>query len=131
DPIERVSCRPDFLILCYPVIAFDEPYTHRGSQVNLLGKDADAELVKSLSSEKQVTPQTPPTFLFATDEDKGVPAENSVQFYLALRRAGVPAELHVYQHGRHGLGLAPGHLGTSNWSAQCVDWLRGLGMLPK
>ncbi|MCX7426576.1 MAG: prolyl oligopeptidase family serine peptidase, partial [Planctomycetia bacterium] len=117
--------------LCYPVIAFDEPYTHRGSQDNLLGKDADAALVKSLSSEKQVTAQTPPTFLFTTDEDTGVPTENSVQFYLALRRAGVPAELHIYQHGQHGLGLAAGHPGTQNWPAQCVDWMRGLGMLPK
>jgi acetyl esterase/lipase len=131
DPIQQVSCRPDFMILCYPVIAFDEPYTHRGSQDNLLGKDADAALVKSLSSEKQVTPQTPPTFLFTTDEDTGVPTENSVQFYLALRRAGVPAELHIYQHGQHGLGLAAGHPGTANWPAQCVDWMRGLKMLPQ
>ncbi len=106
DPIERVSCRPDFLILCYPVITFDEPFTHRGSRVNLLGANADPELVRSLSNEKQVTPQTLPTFLFHTDEDKGVPAENSVQFYLALRRAGVPAEMHIYRAGQHGLGLA-------------------------
>ena len=87
DPIERVSCRPDFLILCYAVIAFGEPYTHCGSQHNLIGKDADPELVKSLSNEKQVTPETPPTFLWHTDQDTGVPSENSVQFYLALRRA--------------------------------------------
>ena len=79
DPIERAGCRPDFMILCYPVIAFDEPFTHRGSQRNLLGEDADAALVRSMSSEKQVTPETPPTFLFHTDEDKGVPPENSVQ----------------------------------------------------
>ena len=131
DPVMRVSCRPDFMILCYPVIAFNEPYTHRGSQRNLLGDNADPELVKSLSSEKQVTPRTPPTFLFSTDGDKGVPAENSVQFYLALRRAKVPAELHVYQHGRHGLGLAQKQPGTANWPKQCIDWMRGLGMLPK
>jgi len=129
DPIERVSCRPDFMILCYPVIAFDEPYSHRGSQKNLLGEDPDAELVRSLSNEKQVTPQTPPTFLFHTDEDKGVPAENSVYFYLALRRAGVPAELHVYRNGRHGLGLAPETPGTSSWPQRCEDWLRGQGLL--
>jgi len=131
DPIERVSCRPDFLILCYPVIAFDEPYTHRGSQINLLGKDADPKLVRSLSNEKQVTAETPPTFLFHTDEDKGVPAENSVQFYLALRRAGVPAELHVFQHGRHGLGLAAGVTGTALWPKCCEAWLRGRGLLDK
>ena len=131
DPIERVSCRPDFMILCYPVIAFDEPFTHRGSQRNLIGEDPDPELVRSLSNEKQVTAETPPTFLFHTDEDKGVPAENSVFFYLALRRAGVPAELHVYRQGRHGLGLAPDAPGTGNWPRQCEDWMRGLGLLDR
>ncbi len=131
DAVERVSCRPDFMILCYPVIAFDEPFTHRGSQRNLLGEDADAALARSMSSEKQVTPETPPTFLFHTDEDKGVPSENSVQFYLALRRAKVPAELHVYRSGRHGLGLAQAIPGTANWPKQCEAWLRGQGLLEK
>jgi len=118
DPIGRESCRPDFAILCYPVIMFGEKYTHYGSQRNLLGDNPDPELLRSLSNEKQVTAQTPPTFLFHTDEDKGVPPENSVAFYLALRRHGVPAELHIYRQGRHGLGLA-----------QCEQWLRGLGLL--
>ena len=131
DPIARASCRPDFLILCYPVIAFDEPFTHRGSQRNLLGNDADPALVRSLSNEKQVTSRTPPTFLFHTDADKGVPAENSVVFYLALRRAGVPAELHVFQRGRHGLGLAADTPGTSAWPKCCQAWLRGRGLLEK
>lgn len=129
DPIQRVSCRPDFLILCYAVIALDEPFTHRGSQQNLLGKDADPDLVRSLSNEKQVTAQTPPTFLWHTDEDKGVPAENSLMFYLALRKAGVPAELHVFQRGRHGLGLAADVPGTALWSECCRQWLRGRGLL--
>ncbi|HUT95349.1 MAG TPA: alpha/beta hydrolase [Thermoguttaceae bacterium] len=131
DPIERASCRPDFAILYYPVVMFDEAFTHRGSQRNLLGENPDPELVRSLSNEKQVTPETPPTFLFHTDEDTGVPAENSVQFYLALRRAKVPAELHVYRQGRHGLGLAPDVPGTGNWPKQCEDWMRGLGLLEK
>ncbi len=129
DPIARVSSRPDFMILCYPVIAFDEPYTHKGSQHNLLGKDAPVELVQEFSNEKQVTADTPPTFLFQTDEDKGVPAENAVMFYLALRKAGVPAELHSFQTGRHGLGLAKGTLGTELWPMACEAWLKGLGML--
>ena len=129
DPIEKASCRPDFMILCYPVIAFGEPYTHQGSQNNLIGKDAPAELVKSLSNEKQVTPETPPTFLFSTDEDKTVPPENSVQFYLALRKAKVPAELHVYQKGGHGQGLAKKIPGTSNWSKDCEDWMRNQKLL--
>lgn len=123
DTIDRASCRPDFMILCYPVIAFGEPYTHRGSQNNLIGADAPAEMVKSLSNEKQVTPDTPPTFLFHTDEDKTVSPENSIQFYLALRRAKVPAELHIYQKGGHGTGLARQVPGTCNWPKACEEWL--------
>ena len=126
DPIARVSSRPDFMILCYPVIAFDEPFSHRGSQRNLLGENPEAALVRSLSNEKQITPETPPTFLFHTDEDKGVPAENSVMFYLALRRAGVPAEMHIYRVGRHGLGLAGETPGARHWPKQCEDWMRSL-----
>lgn len=127
DPIERASCRPDFMVLCYPVIALGESYTHRGSQRNLLGKNADPKLVKSLSSEKQVTKETPPTFLFTTNEDKPVPAENSVMFYLALRKAGVPAELHCYEKGRHGLGLIRGKRyapGVVTWPTMCENWFR-------
>ncbi len=131
DPIAKASCRPDFLILCYAVIAFDEPYTHRGSQNNLLGKDAPADLVRSLSNEKQVTKETPPTFLFHTDEDSGVPAENSVSFYLALRKAGVPAELHIFRPGHHGLGLAPKTPGTSDWPKCLEGWMRSQGWLGK
>ncbi|NQU24173.1 MAG: alpha/beta hydrolase [Candidatus Nealsonbacteria bacterium] len=129
DPIERVSCRPDFMILCYAVIALDEPYTHRGSQRNLLGEGAPKELVRSLSNEKQVTAETPPTFLFHTDEDSGVPPENSIHFYLALRKAKVPAELHVFRKGRHGLGLAPTTPGTAAWPKCCEGWLRTQGLL--
>jgi acetyl esterase/lipase len=129
DPIERASCRPDFAILCYAVIALGEPFGHRGSQENLVGKDASAELVRSLSNEKQVTAETPPTFLFQTDEDKTVPAENSVAFYLALHKAKVPAELHIYQRGNHGLGLAAKTPGTNDWPVRCAEWMRGRGLL--
>ena len=129
DPIDRVSCRPDFMILCYAVIALDEPFTHRGSQRNLLGKNADPALVRSLSNEKQVTPQTPPTFLFHTNEDRLVPPENSIHFYLALLRAKVPAELHVFRKGGHGLGLAHKVPGTSSWPKCCEAWLQGQGLL--
>ncbi len=129
DPIQRVSCRPDFMILCYPVIAFDRPYTHRGSQRNLLGENPSDELVVEMSNERQVTSKTPPTFLFHTDEDTGVPAENSVMFYLALRKAKVPAELHVYQKGRHGLGLAKSVPGTSDWSGAVEAWMKNRGLL--
>ena len=106
DAIDRCSSRPDFMILIYPVITMDLKYTHRGSRNNLLGPDPDANLVERYSNEKQVTAATPPTFLVHTTGDTVVPAENSIQFYLALRQAKVPAELHVYEKGNHGFGLA-------------------------
>lgn len=131
DPIERVSCRPDFLILCYPVITFLENARHSGSMMNLLGEKPDADLVKNLSNETQVTPQTPPTFLFHTDADSGVPPENSVLFYLALRRAKVPAELHIYERGKHGVGLAASDPILSSWPGRCADWMRVRGILAR
>jgi acetyl esterase/lipase len=131
DPIQRAGSRPDFMILCYAVIAFDEPFTHRGSQENLLGKNADPKLVRCFSNEKQVTARTPPTFLFHTDEDKAVPPENSVMFYLALRRAEVPGELHVFQRGQHGIGLGEKVPGSSAWHRLCEAWMRNRGLLPK
>jgi acetyl esterase/lipase len=131
DPIDRVSCRPDFLILCYPVISFTSPYTHQGSRKNLLGENPDPELVRKFSNELQVTAETPPTFLWHTDADQGVPSENSVLFYLALRKAKVPAELHIYETGRHGLGLAEKTVGAASWPASCIDWMRGRGLLQK
>ena len=105
DPVDRVSCRPDFAILGYPVISMSAAFTHQGSATNLLGENADAKLREELSAELHVTPQTPPTFLFTTSEDTLVPPENSVAFYLALHKAGVPAELHVFEKGPHGVGL--------------------------
>jgi enterochelin esterase family protein len=131
DAIERASCRPDFLILCYPVISMEEPMTHGGSRQNLLGKNPDSKLVEELSNEKQVTPRTPPTFIFQTNEDKAVPAENCVQFYLALRKAGVPAEMHIYEKGTHGVGLAPRDAVLSSWPARLADWLKGRGLLAR
>ncbi len=124
DAIDRASSRPDFLILGYPVISFTTPYTHRGSLENLLGKNPDPKLVESLSNELQVTPQTPPTFLFHTNADTGVPAENSVLFYLALRKAGVPAELHIFEKGPHGVGLALYDPALAEWPRLLADWLR-------
>jgi acetyl esterase/lipase len=129
DAVMRVSSRPDFGILCYPVIAFDQPFTHRGSQRNLLGEGAATELTKSLSNELQVTEQTPPCFLWHTEEDKGVPAENSVVFYQAMLAHKVPGELHVYEKGKHGLGLAKTTPGTSAWPDACLAWLKNRGIL--
>jgi acetyl esterase/lipase len=131
DPIERVSSRPDFLILCYPVISFTAGYTHRGSRSNLLGETPDPELVKLMSNELQVTPHTPPTFLFHTAEDDGVLAENSLAFYEGLRKAKVPAELHIYEAGRHGIGLAKGVHGTGSWPDRCREWMELRGILER
>jgi acetyl esterase/lipase len=129
DAVERLSSRPDFLVLVYPVISMDGPYTHRGSRTNLLGADPDPALVQKMSLDQQVTADTPPTFLVHTSGDTGVPAENSVLFYLGLRKAGVPAEMHVYEKGEHGFGLAPKDPILSTWPKHCIDWLRGRGLL--
>ena len=129
DPIDRVSSRPDFLVLGYPVISFTTPYTHKGSLQNLLGDNPDPKLVESLSNELQVTAQTPPTFLFHTTADATVPVENSVLFYLALRKAGVPAEMHIYERGPHGLGLASLDEALSSWPSRLAAWLRVHGLL--
>src|SRR3954469_22676217 len=102
DPVDRARTRPDFAVLAYPVISLVEPWTHQGSKTNLLGENPDAALARSLSSETQVTAQTPPTFLYHTTADATVPVENAVAYYLALRKAGVPAELHVFKNGAHG-----------------------------
>ena len=128
DPIDRLSSRPDFLVLCYPVISFGE-FAHQGSRRNLLGENPDPKLVASLSNETQVTAQTPPTFLFHTTTDATVPVENSVMFYAALRKAGVPAELHIYERGPHGVGLAQTDEALSSWPARLADWLRVHGLL--
>ncbi len=133
DPIDRQSCRPDFAILAYPVITMTNKFGHGGSTKNLLGPDPEKGLAESLSNETQVTAQTPPTFLFHTAEDRAVPVENSIEFFLALRKAGVPAEMHVYEKGRHGLGLGTRDpklafaLGT--WPARLHDWMQLHGLL--
>jgi len=132
DPIDRASCRPDFGVLVYPVVSFTTKYTHRGSMNNLLGKaTSDRKLVESLSNELQVTKATPPTFLIHCGGDRGVPAENSVLFYMACRKAGVPAELHIYEKGGHGFGLAPNDPILSTWPARCSAWMKARGLLKK
>lgn len=123
DSVDRVSSRPDLGILCYPVITLTGQFTHQGSKNNLLGKEPPEELVQLLSNEQQVTPQTPPTFIWHTVEDKGVPVENSMLFAMALRKAGVPFDLHVYEKGRHGIGLGNGH----PWTKDCLFWLQQRG----
>jgi acetyl esterase/lipase len=127
DGIEKKGSRPDFLILAYPVITLADPSAHSGSRKFLLGDTPDPTLVQSLSAETQVTPQTPPTFLFSTTDDKTVPVANSVIFYQALVKAGVPAEMHIFQHGAHGAGLAPTNPQLSVWPDLLIKWMRERG----
>lgn len=124
DPIEKQSSRPDLGILCYPVITLGER-THQGSKRNLLGEKPSDDLVKLLSNELQVTKETPPTFLWHTAEDTAVVPDNSMLFAAALQKHGVPYELHIYEKGRHGIGLADGH----PWTEQCLRWLKLRGFL--
>jgi acetyl esterase/lipase len=131
DSVDYASSRPDFVILGYPVITFEGPYAHGGSRKNLLGDNPDPKLVQELSNELQVTPQTPPTFLFTTSEDTVVPPENSVNFYLALHKAGVPVEMHVFEKGPHGVGLDLGDPTLSEWPVLLANWLRERGLLTK
>ena len=129
DPVDRMGCRPDFVVLAYPVITMTADYGHKLSAQNLLGEHPDSKLAKQMSTELQVTHDTPPTFLFSTNADTTVPAENSIAFYLALRKAGVPAEIHVFEPGVHGLGLAAGDPALGEWPVLLRNWLRGRGLI--
>jgi len=128
DLVERQSSRPDLGILCYAVISMGTN-THQGSKNNLLGKEPSAELVELLSNEKQVTPNTPPCFVWHTAEDKAVKVENSLDFAAALQRNGVAFDLHVYQKGRHGIGLAdkPPFANPHPWARDLIFWLKEQG----
>lgn len=131
DPVERVSARPDFGVLIYPVITFiEEKFVHKGSRRNLLGENPDPELIQAMSSEKRVTQDTPPTFLVHSYQDEAVPAENSILFYLAMREAGISGELHIYEKGAHGFGLAPNDPVLSSWADRCIDWFQVRGIMP-
>ena len=123
DPIERVSSRPNLMVLVYPVITMREK-THAGSKKQLLGDNPSPELVALLSNEEHVTKETPPTFLVHTFTDTAVPVENSLMFVEALRRAGVSFEFHLYERGAHGFGLGTKDPILATWPARCADWLR-------
>ncbi len=114
-----LSLRPDFGILCYPVITALGPHAHAGSMRNLAGANPSPALLDELSCEKHVSASTPPCFLWHTGEDAGVHLENSLLFAAALRAHGVPFEIHIYAKGRHGLGLAA----PFDWGSECVRWI--------
>lgn len=126
-PTERVGSRPAFSVLIYPVITLSGSAAHHGSRTNLLGKNPDRRLVDSLSTQNRVDDHTPPTFLVFSTDDKTVPPENGILFYEALRAHGVPASLHIYDHGGHGYGMAPDDPVLNTWPTLCIAWLKRLG----
>ncbi|MEZ6140265.1 MAG: alpha/beta hydrolase [Zavarzinella sp.] len=136
DPVDQVSCRPDFSILSYPVITMNKEVTHGGSKRNLLGESPTEEEVAYFSNELHVTAKTPPTFLFHTHEDKVVLPENAILYYLALKKAGVPAEIHLYEKGPHGVGLSQNPKGSpaaqysKSWPGMLENWLKLRQLIP-
>lgn len=126
DPIERLSCRPDFMILMYPVISFTSPLMHPGSKEALLGKNDDPKLVEYYSNELQVKKDTPPAFFVHADNDDGVPVENSLLMYAALRKENISAELHIISEGGHGFGLAVSNNHIASWTKDLQLWLNWL-----
>lgn len=132
DPIDKVSSRPDFGVLIYPVITFTQDFMHAGSRNNLLGNNPDPKLIEYMSSELQVTKDTPPTFLVHSTDDGAVPPQNSISFYLACKEAGVPAEMHIYLKGGHGYGMRPEScVAARDWPGRCKAWMKEIGILEK
>jgi acetyl esterase/lipase len=129
QPTDTTSARPDFSILMYGVLSMQEEITHKGSQKNLLGENAPQSLIDKFSNELNVTNQTPPAFLVHAADDNTVPVQNSILYFMALKRAGVPAELHIYEKGGHGFGLATGRTSTeTNWPKAFEEWMKRFGV---
>jgi len=126
DAIDALSARPDFSILVYPVISFRDAAVHSGSRKNLIGENASQELQDRFSGELNVDENTPPTFLVHAQDDKGVPIENSLLYYNALNKHGIPASLHIYPKGGHGFGFGMGKGAVENWRSVLLDWINHL-----
>jgi acetyl esterase/lipase len=127
--LDAVSARPDFLLLMYPVITMEDPFVHAGSRRSLLGPSPAPELRRQLSVDQRVTAATPPTLLIHTQADRTVPVENSILFFQALTRAGVPAEMYLFEHGTHGMGMKADFGTASEWPKRAEEWLRSRGLL--
>lgn len=123
DPVEQISCRPDILILMYPVISMEANLTHMGSRNNLLGRQPDSTKVKYYSGEQNVTAETPPTFLVQATDDKVVKVENSIYFYLAIHKFGIPVEMHIYEKGGHGFGMNQTTGTALSWPERLKAWM--------
>ncbi len=128
DSKDNISSRPDFSILMYPVISMQDGITHKGSKTNLLGENPSTTLVENFSNEKQVNATTPKTFIVHATDDKAVPVENSINYYLALKQNKIPVEIHLYENGGHGFGLGTDGTNT-NWSKACENWLIANGLI--
>jgi acetyl esterase/lipase len=128
DNPENISLRPDFMILAYPVISFQDSIAHMGSRNNLIGKQASAEKMRLFSNELQVSTATPPAFLIHASDDNSVKADNSIVFYQALLRNRIPCELHIYQQGGHGFGLN-NPTTSDQWFDRCIAWMGASGWL--
>lgn len=124
DATRAVSSRPDFAVLCYPVISMSEDWMHAGSRDNLIGAESDATRAHLMSPDRNVSAQTPPTFLFHTSDDEPVPVRNSLEFYAALREKNIAAELHIYEHGSHGVGFAQDDAVLGSWPKLLETWLQ-------
>jgi acetyl esterase/lipase len=128
DPIEKYSCRPDFMLLLYPVITLDEEFGHIGSRINLIGQGNKWELVEKYSNERQVSAQTPPTFMVLADDDTTVPPRNSIEFYLALKKFKIPAEMHIFRDGGHGFGMNKTNKPVDQWPTLFTQWMKAQGI---
>ena len=126
---EKTSSRPDFSILVYPVITMNRPYAHNGSRENLLGKIPSQEYLDYYSNDLQVREDTPPAILIHSDDDKGVLPENSIQYYLALRKYNIPAALHIWEDGGHGYGLGNDKGSIKSWAKICEEWMIQRGII--
>ncbi len=121
DIVNGASCRPDFMVLIYPVLSFRDEYCHMGSRRNLIGQTPDDSLVRDFSNELQVDPNTPPAFLVHANDDKSVPVENTLMFYSALKKAGVNAEVHIFSRGGHGFAMGLRNGNTCDWRPACIE----------
>ncbi len=130
DVKDKISARPDFSLLIYPVISFDATFTHMGSRNNLIGPDPGEEKVKHFSNELQITPDTPPAFLIHSADDKAVPVRNSISYFNGMQKYGIISEMHVFQKGGHGYGLASKGGTEASWPELCIRWIKAAGFAP-
>jgi acetyl esterase/lipase len=126
DAMDHISCRPDFSILLYPVVTFKEEWGHMGSRENLIGKTNDWKIIQNFCNELQVTKETPPAFIALADDDQGVKPRNSIEYYSALKREGIPTELHIFKEGGHGFGMHKTGKAHDQWPLMVVEWMKAM-----